>query len=146
MFIFCFGRLLGLSRFPEKLRINGKVHLNGPTDDLAGRRPDTVAKGILQPILEEQIGHAHGERFFAERKFCISVKPKVEAWLPDALSDILAQRRHDFIVARRQGSLPGARFSYFGMLMPRPESPFSSSVGKPKLESPYSEKRDCRWR
>src|SRR6266481_9900968 len=111
MFIFCFWRLLSLSRFPEKLRINGKVHLNRPANNLAGRRSHTVAKGILQPILEEQVGHAHNERFFGEREFCITVKPKVESWLPDALSDILAQRRHDFIVARRQGSLPGARFS-----------------------------------
>src|SRR5262249_33652948 len=113
-------------------RIDGKLHGDRPPDDFAGRRPHTVAKGILQPILEEQVGHAHDERFFAERKFRIAVKPKVESWLPDALSNILAQRRHDIIVARRQGSLPGARFFQVGMPMPRPESPFFELSGKTK--------------
>src|SRR5439155_18540717 len=41
--------------------------------------------------------------------FRVALKPKSEAWLADALSNILAQRRHDFFVAGRQGSLPGAK-------------------------------------
>jgi hypothetical protein len=72
----------------------------------------------LQPILKEQIGHAYRQRLFVQDEFSVAFKPKSESWLADALSDILAQRRHDLFVARRQGSLPGAKIIHVVAKMP----------------------------
>jgi hypothetical protein len=121
---------LGPSGFLEKLGVDGKANLNRPAQNFAGRRPDALPESVLQPILEEQIGHAHRECLFVQNEFSIAFEPKVEAWLADALSDILAQRRHDFVVAGRQGSLPGANLIHGVQDAYRPESRVPSPAGK----------------
>jgi hypothetical protein len=91
----------------KQVGVDGETDPNGPAQDLVGRGPDGVGKCGLEPILKEQVGHAYRQRVLLQDEFRIALKPKVKSWLSDTPGNILAQRRHDVNVARRQGFLPG---------------------------------------
>jgi hypothetical protein len=96
----------GSRGFLKQVGIDSEANSDGPAQDLVGGLPDRVGERVLQPILKEQVGHADRQRVLFQAKFRVAFEPKVKSWLSDTPGDILAQRRHDVTVARRQGFLP----------------------------------------
>jgi hypothetical protein len=98
---------LDRERFLKQVGVDSEADLNRPAEDLAGGGHYGVRKGILQPILKEQVGHPNRQRILIKKEFGVALKPEIKTWLSDAPGNILAQRRHDVAVATCQGFLPG---------------------------------------
>src|SRR5207302_7400856 len=92
----------------EQLRVDGEAYLHRSAEHLLSRGADGVGKRDLQPFLVKVVGNADQQLVIFPAEFRLPRKPKLVAWLPDPLSDGLAQRRHDFALVGSQG-IPPAR-------------------------------------
>ena len=97
-----FNFRLGLPCRLKQLGVNRVANLHGAAQHLVGGGAHGFGKGILQPLLIEVVRNAYHKMVVLADKFGIAGKPEIIAWLPDPLSNRLAQRSHDFALAGSQ--------------------------------------------